>query len=209
MASRYVNLCTMNSIVSNGIFYADLGSPAANSDLFTITVTATSAGYKDLSNNLTEMDATYGRTVTVVSSVANTSVVTVKGFDYLHQPMTETLTLNGSTKVEGKKAFKVIQSVSIPAGTAATITVGTGGKLGMPVRCVQVLATIEAGVKGTPGTLSAPINTKQTATTSDPRGLLQFTLSGKHLQVIGVADSSSFTIDDKLVGGLYGIPHYQ
>lgn len=209
LPSKYTNLCKFDSIVSGGTFMVDLGSPKAESSLFTVKTTASEAGLVSFGDAPVELDATYGRNITVVASGADTAVVTIRGYDYLYQPMTETLTLNGATKVVGNKAFKYIREVSIPAGTAATITVGTGSKLGMPVRCVQVLAVIEDGVKGTVGTLTAPVNTKQTATSTDPRGLLQFTITGKHLVVIGVADDSTFMLDDVEFGGLYGIPHYQ
>lgn len=208
VASKYTPNAKYDASVQGGTFRADLGSPAASSTVTTLTTTSTAAGIKDYGQSPYVLDATYGRNIAIVASAADTKTVTIKGYDYLDQPMIETLTLNGTTSVPGKKAFKKVCEIVAEEGTAATVTVSTGSLLGLPVRTTQVLATIENGVKGTVGTLAAPVNTAQSATTGDPRGTLAFTISGKHLVAIGVADDSTFTINSKEVGGLQGIPHY-
>lgn len=208
VASKYCPCSSYDAIVQSGIFKADLGKPVSSLSIAELTTTASVAGVKDFGASPFIMDAKYGRNVSVVAAAANTTKVTVKGYDYLDQPMTEEITLNGATAVAGKKAFKKICEITNPAGTAATITVTGGTLCGLPVRCTQVLATIEDGVKGTVGTLAAPVNTEQTATSGDPRGTLSFTLTGKHLVVIGVADDSIFSLTGGEAGGLHGIPHY-
>lgn len=209
VASKYTPCCTFDATVQGGTFKADLGVVAAEAKIVDLTVTATAAGSKDFGASPFVLDAKYGRNIQVVASASDTAKVTVKGYDYLDQPVTEELTLNGTTAVPGVKAFKKICNIDVPAGTAATVTVKTGSKFGLPVRCSAVLATIENGVKGTVGTLTAPVNTAQTATSADPRGTLSFSsYNGKHLVVIGVADDSTFTISGKECGGLHGIPHY-
>lgn len=209
VVSKYTPCCKLDASIQGGTFKADLGTVAAEAKIVDLTVTTTEAGSKDFGTNPFVLDAKYGRNIQVVASASDTAKVTVEGYDYLDQPVTEELTLNGTTAVLGVKAFKKICNIDVPAGTAATVTVKTGSKFGLPVRCTQVLATIESGVKGTVGTLVAPANTAQTATTTDPRGTLSFTnYDGKHLVVIGVADDSTFTISGKEYGGLQGIPHY-
>lgn len=209
LPSKYTPCCTFDATVQGGTFKADLGTVAAESKIVDLSVTASVAGSKDFGVSPLVLDAKYGRNIQVVASAADTAKVTVKGYDYLDQPVTEELTLNGTTAVAGVKAFKKICNIDVPAGTAATVTVKTGSKFGLPVRCAQVLATIESGVKGTIGTLTAPVNTAQTATSADPRGTLTFSnYDGKHLVVIGVADDSTFTLSGVERGGLHGIPHY-
>lgn len=209
VASKYTPCCAYDAIVQGGTFKADLGIVAAEAKIADLTVTATEAGSENFDADPFVLDAKYGRNIQVVASASDTAKVTVKGYDYLDQPVTEELTLNGTTAVLGVKAFKKICNIDVPAGTAATVTVKTGSKFGLPVRCSQVLATIESGVKGTVGTLVAPVNTAQTATSADPRGTLSFSsYGGKRLVVIGVADDSTFIISGKECGGLHGIPHY-
>lgn len=209
VASKYTPCCECDASIQGGTFKADLGIVAAESKIADVTVTASAAGSQDFGTSPFVLDAKYGRNIQVVASASDTAKVTVKGYDYLDQPVTEELTLNGTTAVLGVKAFKKICNIDVPAGTAATVTVKTGSKFGLPVRCTHVLATIVNGVKGTVGTLVAPVNTVQTATSADPRGTLSFSsYDGKHLVVIGVADDSTFTISGKECGGLHGIPHY-
>jgi hypothetical protein len=120
----------------------------------------------------------YGRNVTVVASGAATSTVTVRGFDYLGQPLVETLTLNGTTAVLGVKAFVEVTNVAFGATAATTINVGWGNSLGLPYRAAlntNFGERVSLVAPGTAGTIvvGAPLATVQTAITADPRGLYQ------------------------------------
>ena len=116
--------------------------------------------------------AKFGRTVEVVASGAATSDVTIKGKDYLGQPMTETLTLNGAVTVNGNKAFRWIDEVSWEATAATTIDVGWGFGLGLPYRLIEGIAEAVDKVAPTAGVFvaGAANSVVQTATTLDPRG---------------------------------------
>lgn len=152
----------------------------------------------------------FGRCLQVVADGAATSAVTVKGRDYLGQPMLETFTLNGATPVIGVKAFKWIDLVSWTGTAARSITLGTTDKLGLPVRMSNVVSEEVDGVRvATLGTLVTPSQVDPaTATTTDPRGTYdpQSTLDGTVI-VTGV-----FLPNGKLNangnGGLHGLPHY-
>lgn len=116
----------------------------------------------------------YGRNVTVIASGAATSTVTVNGYDYLGQPVRETLTLNGANTVNGVKTFYTITSVSFGATAATTINVGWGNALGLPYRAAvtSIMAERVSGAAPTAGAIvaGAATATTQTATTADPRG---------------------------------------
>lgn len=116
----------------------------------------------------------FGRNVTVVASGAATSTVTIRGFDYLGQPMTEILTLNGATAVLGAKMFRHITNVAWGATAATTINVGWGTRLGLPYRAVNTTLVKEL-VSGAPPTAGALVAgslpaTAATATSVDARG---------------------------------------
>lgn len=120
-----------------------------------------------------EMMGKYGRNVTVVASGAATSTVTVRGQDYLGQPMAEQLTLNGAVTVQGKKAFKYIDEIEYGATAATTIDVGYGNVLGLPYKFIQVdMESVDNAKPGTAGTFVAGLatDTAQSLTTADPRG---------------------------------------
>lgn len=73
------------------------------------------------------------RALQVDSSGANTAVITVKGTDVYGRSMSEAITLNGTTQVNGKKAFKTISLVTNSAQIDNPATVGTTDILGLPV----------------------------------------------------------------------------
>lgn len=157
-----------------------------------------------------ESDAPFGRTVSVVASGAATSTVTIIGRDYLGQPMKQTLTLNGTTGVDGTKAFYWLDEIEYGATASVTIDVGWGPGLGLPYKTVKVLSEEDDGaVVATLGTLTGPVLTDPaTATTGDPRGTYdpQTTLDGAAVVTITVLVDSSVNSSDN--GGLYGIEHY-
>ena len=99
------------------------------------------------------------RNVTLVGSSGANHVVTVTGKDEYGQPMSENLTANGATTVNGKKAFKEITKVNVAAGAAGdTIDLGWGDVLGLPVRIERagdIVEELEDGAAATAGTLTA------------------------------------------------------
>ena len=121
--------------------------------------------------------ANYGRGVVVDSSNAGdtTQVVTVTGTDALDEPVVEDITLNGTTAVNGQKAFKTVTGVSVSAAMTGTLDVGTTDILGLPYRLDGVYDLLHAFAdtadERATGTLAAADTTDPaTATTNDPRG---------------------------------------
>jgi len=164
----------------DGLCRADLGAPIALNasgilSAQSIATAGAQASFAATYRNIAQVGlARYGRNVTVVASGAATSLVTVFGYDYLGQPMSEQFTLNGTTPVPGKKAFKWITNVSFAATGATTINVGWGDILGLPYRSTKTVLFNEltAGASPTAGTLlaGASATAAQTATSADARG---------------------------------------
>jgi hypothetical protein len=73
------------------------------------------------------------RALQVDASGAATAVLTITGTDVYGRPMSEAITLNGTTQVNGKKAFKTVTSVVSSAAIDNPCTVGTTDILGLPV----------------------------------------------------------------------------
>lgn len=113
------------------------------------------------------------RNVIVDSGGADTAVLTITGTDVYGATMKESITLNGTTAVPGKKAFKTITSVTSSATIANGAFVGTGDVFGLPVflpGTAYVLKELEDGAAATAGTLVAGVASAATATTGDVRG---------------------------------------
>jgi hypothetical protein len=115
----------------------------------------------------------WGRAVSIVLSGAGTPVIQVRGRDYLGQPMREDITAAGATPVNGKKAFKYIDSIMPATGTATvTLNVGWLDIFGVPF-CADALLqeNVSDAVTASAGTFVAAVKTDPaTATTGDTRG---------------------------------------
>src|SRR3974390_3271180 len=106
-------------------------------------------GYTPASVQCYDPRRSIARALRIVSSGAGdtTQTITTRGFDLYNYPMSETLSLNGTTSVAGKKAFKYILSCTPSANTAGNISVGTSDIYGMPLFVPQAPA-MPPGVGG-------------------------------------------------------------
>lgn len=116
------------------------------------------------------------RAVRVVSSDAadTTQTTTIYGTDAYGQSLTETIALNGTTAVSGKKAFKAVTRVAVSGACAGNVSAGTSDVFGLPWAVASASYIFRAGWAGTladnAGTLVAADATTATATTGDVRG---------------------------------------
>lgn len=186
----------------------NLGSPAAASATSILNgQTIGTVGTVDLSA-ITPFPETYGRNVSAIAAAAATSTITLNGWDYLHQPVSETITLNGTTAVPGVKAFKDFNNMVINGTTATTINLGSGLRLGLPYKCIRCAYEIGNGASAAAGTLTAGVTTDpQTATTADPRGLYTPTTALNGTNVISAVFDFLNDVNSSNNGGLHGIKH--
>jgi hypothetical protein len=188
-----------------------LDGKAAEATVQTYTSANWEAAFLALPGGTGELDAVYGRNLTAVASAGALHVVTVTGRDYLGQVMVETITLNETTPVAGKKAFKYVDRVSVGAGEAGdTFDLGWGDVLGLPYKTSSILREHKDGVGQSAGTfVQAVLTDPQTATTGDPRGTYDptATLDGiAEVDVIILVDNSRNAAGN---GGLHGIAHFK
>lgn len=210
MISGYTPLATFAGNVINNMCVVDFGKLAPTQTLMSVKTTANETVVTDFEEAPIEIDAEFGAALSLKGSAAITDVAKITGYDYMGQKIYEEITLNGTTAVEGKKAFKYIQQIIIDATSAATVIVSRSLKLGLPYRTAKVVAETRDGVASTTGELVVPVNTTQTATTGDPRGLfnLKTYASVAHVVAVLLVSPEIFELDGKEVGGLFGIPHF-
>jgi hypothetical protein len=139
-----------------------------------IAVAGTSTTFVTAFANAQNTDESYmgrfGRNITVVASGAATSNVSVRGEDYLGQPMVESFTLAGAVPVLGKKAFRRVTSVTYGLTAATTINVGYGDVLGLPYAYIgEGISYTDDVLNSSQGTFVARVAT-QTVTSGDARG---------------------------------------
>lgn len=119
--------------------------------------------------------ARYGRGLVFVASAANARVATIVAYDYLGSKLVETVTMNGTTPVPTKSAYKRLESISWASDTdTTTVNVGQSDVLGLPYRSngLNFGAILTGGAPTGAGTLVAglALATTPTATTADVRG---------------------------------------
>ena len=150
----------------------------------------------------------YGRTIQLISNVANTNAYTVRGADYLGQPITATGVLAGAVAVETKKAFKYVDSITISTGTVgSTVSAGWGPTLGLPYKALRATVEIANGLAvATVGTFTAPVlSDPQSTATGDPRGLYKPVTVLNGANIISVVFDMVNDINSNNNGGLHGI----
>lgn len=189
----------------------DFGAPALSVATNILNAQTMAAAITvDLTSIATQIaDAPFGRNVTIIASGATVLTAIMYGWDYLGQPMSETITFAGAVSVAGLKAFKTLRQISLPLVAATTANIGWGPRLGLPYKAVRCQYETVNQALAAAGTLAAPILTDpQTATTGDPRGTYTTTtaLDGTS-QLTAVFDMQN-DVNVNGRGGLYGIAHF-
>lgn len=205
--SRVNNLAFASEVDISGLVRIELGAPPAAAaagimNAVDIAAIVTKGGTIVAAFNPDTMMGPYGRNLTLVLSGAGTPTVTVRGRDYLGQPISENFVATGATPVVGKKAFKSVDSITTSAGVAATtLNLGYGTTLGLPYAMVKIDTELLNNVIATAGTFAPAVLTAQTITSGDPRGTY-------------IPNSAPDGVRDFVLGGyvvngqLHGLPHF-
>ncbi len=149
----------------------------------------------------------WGRGLQFVGDGASTRTITVNGWDYLGQPMTQTSTLNGTTPVKLTKAFMWLKDVTFGAAAdTVSVSIGTTDTLGLPYQTANMVSEMKSDVvAANAGTFTGAIYTDpQTATTGDPRGTyLPLTVIPTGAIPFSIIVNAAVT-----KGNLHGVAHY-
>ena len=123
-----------------------------------------------------QLDCPRAVSTTTGAGSPTTVNITVSGFDYYGQAMSEVIATGtvASTTVSGKKAFYQISSVTASGASVVTVAVGTTDILGAPLRITDAGYITRAGWNNTlaedAGTFVAAATLTATTTTGDVRG---------------------------------------
>lgn len=159
-----------NAVLSAAASYAVAGNAtlAAGAGVRAIVTTAGTTVY--------QLDVPRAVSITIGAGTIADTAVTVSGFDYYGQAMSEVIQTGTtqSTTVNGKKAFYRVSQVAVAGDCGATIAVGTTDILGIPVRVIDAGYVASVGWNNTlarnAGTFVAAATATATTTTGDVRG---------------------------------------
>jgi hypothetical protein len=174
---RVPSMASVGATEGDDAVTADFGAPSAKSATLLLSAQsiATATGVTTF-NTYVGSEAQmgrWGRGLTVVASGAATTTVTITGRDYLNQRAVETLTLNGTTAVNGVKAFRYVDRIDWAATASTTINVGTTDVMGLPFKGKAMFNEVKNGAAAAnAGTFVAGLAnaTAATATNADTRG---------------------------------------
>jgi len=154
-------------------------TPAASGNLTLTAGTSVKSVVRPDGTTVLQLDLPRAVQLTTASGTISTSrTLTVSGYDYYGQPMSEAIatgtTSSAVANVKGKKAFFQISSIAISGALPVAITVGTTDILGLPVRVFNVayLASVKSNntLAQDAGTFVAADTATATTTTGDVRG---------------------------------------
>lgn len=123
-----------------------------------------------------QLDVPRAVSITIGTGTISATDVTVSGFDYYGQAMSEVISTGTtqSTTVNGKKAFYQVSQVAVAGDCGGTVAVGTTDILGIPVRVTDAGYVASVGWNNTlarnAGTFVAAVTSTATTTTGDVRG---------------------------------------
>lgn len=123
-----------------------------------------------------QLDVPRAVAVTIGAGTIANRNVTVNGFDYYGQAMSEVIATGTtqSTTVNGKKAFYIVTSASVSGAVGGTTALGTTDVLGLPVRVFDAGYVVNVKFNNTlaanAGTFVAAATATATTTTGDVRG---------------------------------------
>lgn len=157
-------------------------APAAQSITAVLGSTALTSSTQTITENITDPDIPRNIKTKANASGVSGNVV-INGTNINDDAISETLALNGTTEVQGDKAFKTVTSIELPALTNSgdEVSVGTANKLGLPYKLElnTVLKAFRDGVlEGT-----APIVATDAANIENNTVLLDSALNGTDVDV--------------------------
>ena len=179
------------------IVQISLGTPAAADTTF-IFESANIADGSTTALTLAHTTLDVPRNIQAVAQAASSSdaVLNIVGTDLYGNTITESLTLNNNTVVQTAQAFKTVTSIT-PAGGAGkgatALIIGTGNKLGLPVKLNKRSDLLQAWHGSTLDGGGLTVVVGSTSTNADDRGTIAFSnaLGGSEIVVWMKVDPTS------------------
>lgn len=203
IGKKYVPACT--TVGSGNIFVGKARNKFVKEAVQTIS-DVIADGAKAYAGKPLVSTQPFGEVISLVTGAGETSAVTVTGHDYLGQKMVETITLNGTTAVSGKKAFKDIESITTAANVGEDVDLVTTCVVGLEFTAVSKDFILKNGAADATAAITAGAFT-QTATSDDPRGVLSIAHASTGDEIDCVYNTTDY-VNASGNGGLFGVPHY-
>jgi len=171
-------------VVPQALVANNIATAQTTSSAITLTAgTSVKSVITPAGQTVLQLDCARAVSITSGTGTLTNRNVTISGYDYYGQPMTEVIATGTtqSTTVNGKKAFYQIVSATISGALGATIAIGTTDVIGLPVRVVDAGYLVGIGwanavardTGGSSAFVAADTTNPATSTTGDVRGTYQ------------------------------------
>jgi len=171
-------------VVPQALVANNIATAQTTSSAITLTAgTSVKSVITPAGQTVLQLDCARAVSITSGTGTLTNRNVTISGYDYYGQPMTEVIATGTtqSTTVNGKKAFYQIVSATISGALGATIALGTTDVIGLPVRVVDAGYLVGIGwanavardTGGSSAFVAADTTNPATSTTGDVRGTYQ------------------------------------
>jgi len=115
-----------------------------------LSATSTAATRVTRSDGTIVLQLDYPRALTTVGAAGvTTGSMTITGFDYYGQPMSEIIAYVASTTTSGRKAFFQVASCTFSAASAAGVSVGTTKVFGLPAKFTDLTYLVGVNTNNT------------------------------------------------------------
>jgi len=165
------------------VAHYDLGPVGAQDIAGVLGTTALTAETQTITEGITDPDVP--RNLKIKANAASVAGdIVVNGTDIDDNAISETISLNGDTEVQGNKAFKTVTSIELPVETNAgadEIQVGVANKLGLPYKLERntvLKAYRDNTLEGT-----APTVTVDSANIENNTALLDSAMNGTNVNI--------------------------
>jgi hypothetical protein len=165
------------------VAHYDLGPVEAQDIAGVLGTTALTAETQTITEGITDPDVP--RNLKIKANAASVAGdIVVNGTDIDDNAISETISLNGDTEVQGNKAFKTVTSIELPVETNAgadEIQVGVANKLGLPYKLERntvLKAYRDNTLEGT-----APTVTVDSANIENNTALLDSAMNGTNVNI--------------------------
>jgi len=162
-----------NNNVSAAATYSAAGSATLAAGTGTSSVTRTDG------TTVIQLDVPRGLSITIGTGTITNRNVTISGYDYYGQAMTEIIATGTtqSTTINGKKAFYQVSGATVSGAVGGTVAIGTSDVLGCPVRFIDRGYLDSVGwnnvlAEDVATTVVADLTNPATSSTGDVRGTI-------------------------------------
>lgn len=203
ITNKYAAKAEFSGNIVNGLYVYEVDTTVA-------TEIVTAVIKKD--KKFVEFEKPYETGSMAGNKIKVTGKATIYGYDYLGQPIKETIDGSSSAAVSTVACWKYIEKIELDSVTSSDTTVKIENNFAVcslpfkSVDCISATKNTSGTISKATITVTAPNVTKNGGSTYNTRGTVALTGTDSVYTMHLIADNSTVVVDGEEVGGLFGNP---